>query len=170
MSFDLKKFNKAKFQARVETVPVPALAGFFTGGEAAEFKVRGLTGEEMARVNDVQAKNKNISAVIEAIASQSPNEKIQGFKSGLGLGDDMPTDLVRRIEMLSLGCVEPELDQQSASKVFKVAPVDAYNLTNKITLLSGQGMILGEPPASGKNKKSKQHAISDTPGAKCSTS
>lgn len=158
MSFDLKKFSKAKFVPRTEAVAVPALGAFFADEAKAEFKVRGLTGEEMARVNEAQAKNKNIAAVVEAIASSSQADKVRGLKDSLGLGGDMPSDLVRRIEMLSLGCVEPELDIQAASKIFKVAPVDGYSLTNKITVLSGQGMTVGEQPASGKGKKSKQPA------------
>ncbi len=169
MSFDLKKFSKAKFTARTEAVPVPALAVFFADEAKAEFVVRGLTGEEMARVNEAQTKSKNIAAIIEAIASQTQSEKVKGLKDSLGLGDDMPSDLARRIEMLALGCVEPELDVQAASKIFRVAPVDGYNLTNKITVLSGQGMTVGEQPASGSKAKSKQPATSDTPEAKCST-
>jgi len=166
MGFKLKEFSKAKFEARTATVPVPALAEFFGEGDKPEFTVRGLTGEEMARVNEAQSKSKNIAAVIAAIASQTQSEKVRGLKESLGLSDDMPTDLARRIEMLALGCVDPVLDVQSASKLFKVAPVDGYNLTNEILRLSGQGMTVGEPKASGKTKASKAPSTSDTPEAK----
>jgi len=47
--------------------------------------------------------------------------------------------------------------------------VDGYNLTNEILRLSGQGMTVGEQPASGRKKKSKQPATSGMPEAKCST-
>ncbi|WP_051617246.1 hypothetical protein [Desulfonatronovibrio hydrogenovorans] len=158
MSFDLKKFSKAKFQARTEAVAVPALADFFEEDSKPEFLVRGLTGEEMARANEALNKSKNIAAILEAIAGQAQNEKIKGLKDVMGLGDDMPGDLAKRIEVLAMGCVEPVLDIQNASKIFRVAPVDGYALTNKILVLSGQGMTLGEQPASGRKKKSKRPA------------
>lgn len=170
MGFDLKKFDKAKFEPRTEQVPVPALASFFGEGEKAEMEVRGLTGEEMARVNEAQSRQKNIQAVIEALAGDDSKEKVKAIQESLGLSDDIPTDLARRIELLHLGCVDPQLDIQTAAKIFRVAPVDGYALTNQIQLLSGQGMMPGEHKASGKKQKSKQPAGSDMPEEKCSTS
>ena len=147
-------------------MPVPSLASFFEDGDTAQMEVRGLTGEEMARVNEAQAKNKNIQAVIEALAGGDGKEKVQAIQESLGLSDDVPSDLARRIELLRLGCVDPEVDVQLAAKIFKVAPVDGYSLTNKIQVLSGQGMMPGEPQASGKKAKSKQSSTSDMPEAK----
>jgi len=166
MGFDLKKFSKAKFEPRTEDVSVPALAGFFDEGEKPVFKVRGLTGEEMAKTNEAQSKAKNISAVVEALVGSNQNEKVSGLREALGMSEDtLPEDLAKRIEMLRYGCVEPALDLQTASKVFKVAPVEGFNLTNKIMILSGQGMTVGEHKASGKTRKSKQPSTSDTPEA-----
>ena len=160
MPFDLKKFNKAKFQPRTETVPVSGLADFFAKDEKAQFTVRGLTGEEMARANDAQSRQKNLAAVVEALAGEDGTEKIKAIRESLGLSDDdVPADLARRIELVRMGCVEPEgLDIQAAAKIFKVAPVDGFALSNRILMLSGQGMILGEQKASGKTKESKQPA------------
>ena len=100
MGFKLKEFTKAKFEARTAKVQVPILADFFNEGDKPEFTVRGLTGEEQARVNEVKANNKNISAAVTAIASRLQTEKVARFKDLLGVSDDVPTDLACRIEML----------------------------------------------------------------------
>ena len=167
MGFKLKEFSKAKFEARTATVSVPALAEFFDEGEKAEFVVRGLTGEETARVNEAQSKSKNLQAVVAALAGKDQTEKIQALQESLGLSaDTIPGDLARRIEMLAMGCADPVIDVQTAAKIFKVAPVDGYNLTNEILRLSGQGMTVGKPKASGETKASKAPSTSDTPEAK----
>ena len=171
MPFNLKQFQKAKFDPRTETVPVPALSGFFGPGETPAFVIRGLTGEEMARCNEAQAKGRNLTAVVEALSGNGHAEKVHALRESLGLSDDnLPEDLARRIEILARGCVEPTLDQQAAAKLFKVCPVDGYNLTNKIQLLSGQGMRLGEYKPSGKTPASKPPCTSVTPEGACSTS
>ena len=169
MGFDLKKFDKAKFEPRTEQVPVPALASFFSEGEKPEFTIRGLEGEEMARVNEAQSKHSNIQAVIDALVGKASQEKVEALQKTLGLSNDMPSDLIRRVEILRIGCVEPKLDAQLAAKIFRVAPVEAYDLSSKIQILSGQGMRLGEPKASGKKQTSKQPSTSDTPEASSST-
>ena len=169
MGFDLKKFEKAKFEPRTENVPVPALKQFFADNEKPEFTIRGLEGEEMARVNEAQSKHSNIQAVIDALVGKASQEKVEALQKTLGLSNDMPSDLIRRVEILRIGCVEPKLDAQLAAKIFRVAPVEAYDLSSKIQILSGQGMRLGEPKASGKKQTSKQPSTSDTPEASSST-
>jgi len=145
MPFDIKKFKKTKFESRKETVPVPSLKDFFDEGEKAEFVVRGLTGEEFARVREAQQKYQNVSGIIEALAGTDQKEKIQAITESLGIGsEDLPEDMVRRMEIIQLGSVEPELDLETAKKIFQTAPVTAYEITNKIQTLSGQGMMPGE--------------------------
>ena len=169
MPFDLKKFQKAKFEPRTETVKVASLASFF-GEDDPVFTVRGLTGEELARVNAAQSKAKSLNALVEALAGQDQHEKVKAIRDGMGLSeDDIPEDLARRIEMMVHGCVSPSLDAQAAAKLFRVAPVDGYAISNTITALSGKGMILGEPRSSGKTTTSKVPSTSDTPEEKCST-
>lgn len=145
MPFDVKKFKKSKFENRTENIAVPSLKSFFGEDETAEFIVRGLTGEEFARVREAQQKYKNVSAIIEALAGTNQREKIEALSESLGIGaEGVPEDMVRRLEMLQLGSVEPEIDLETAKKIFKVAPVTAYELTNRIQALSGQGMLPGE--------------------------
>ena len=169
MPFDLKKFNKAKFEPRTEQVKVASLSAFF-GDDDPVFTVRGLTGEELAKVNAAQSKAKSLNALVEALAGQDQHEKVKAIRDGMGLSEgDIPEDLARRIEMMVHGCVDPALDAQAAAKVFRVAPVDGYALSNAITALSGKGMILGEQRPSGKTKKSDPPSTSDMPEGKCST-
>jgi hypothetical protein len=145
MPFDQQKFSNTKFSPRTDTVQVPALADFFPEGEKPEITIRGLTGEEFARVREAQEKNRNIVAVLEALAGAGAEEKIQAIRETLGLDSDhVPDDLSRRIEQLALGSVDPVLDVQAAAKIFRVWPVVGYDLTNRITVLSGQGMLPGE--------------------------
>ncbi len=57
-----------------------------------------------------------------------------------------------------------------AAKIFRVAAVDAFNITNKILMLSGQGMLPGEHKGSGKKTTSGPPATSDTPETNASMS
>ena len=61
MPFDIKRFEKVKFDDRTEAVSVPDLKEWFGEGEAPEIIVRGLTGPEIARANEAAAKNKNMA-------------------------------------------------------------------------------------------------------------
>ena len=155
MSFDIKKFKKAKFQTRTEDVKVPDLAAFFGDGEAAVWKVRGLTGQELGRTKEAAAKNKNLSAMVEAIASSSKNEKVQGIKDALGLGDEIPQDIAERVEQLVTGSIEPGCDTDLALLICERFPVDFYAISNKILRLTGKGMEPGKPNGSGKTPESE---------------
>jgi hypothetical protein len=170
MAFNLPKFSSTKFQHRTERVPVPTLAEFFDPDEKAEFVIRGLEGEELARAAEAPGVKQNLHALAAALTSAQGAEKARALREALGLSPDrLPEDLARRITQLHLGCVEPQLDEQAAAKIFRVAPVAAYELTNRINLLSGQGLRPGESKASGAMKASNPPSTSATPEAKCST-
>lgn len=173
MGFDTNKFEKTEFQHREEEVKIrsEALKSFFDSESQPVFRVRGLTGEEMARVNEAETKQSNLSAIVEALATGGESQKVEAIRQAVGLaGDDVPADYAKRIETVSLGCIDPELDEQMTVKIFEVAAADAYNLSNKIWELSGQGLQPGEPRPSGGEETSKQHSTSATPGGECSTS
>ena len=155
MPFDVKKFEKAKFEDRTKSVSVPDLAEWFDEGEAPEIVVRGLTGAEIALTHEAAARNKNIQGLMEAIASSDSSEKIDAIKSSLGIDSDSPEELARRVEQLRLGAVDPEFDQMQAAKFFECYPVEAYQLTNEINRLTGKGRLPGESKPSGKKQKSK---------------
>jgi hypothetical protein len=169
MPFDIKQFSKAKFSPRTETVRVPALAAFFGPDDDPVFTVRGLTGEELARAVQAPTKAKKLAAIVEAIAGNQESEQQSALRDLVGLSDETPDHLAEKIEKLTMGTLEPALDQQSASKIFRVSPSTAYNLVFIIDRLSGQGQLLGEPQSSGATSTSSSPATSPTPEDDSST-
>jgi len=170
MSFDTKKFIKEKFTPRVKEVPVPDMGAFFPAGEKPVWIVRGLHGQELGRANEAVEKNKNMSAVIEAIAGGSSKEKTEALKSMIGLSaGQTPSDIVKRIEHLVMGSVDPVCTQEMAVKVCEVWPVVFFQLTNTILELSGQGQMPGKQKASGELNQSGPASPSDTPEEGSST-
>jgi len=144
MPFDIKRFEKVKFDDRTEAVSVPDLKEWFGEGEAPEIIVRGLTGPEIARANE------------EAISSADASEKIEAVKAAFGLDDRVPDEIARRVEQLKIGSVSPKFDQMQAVKFFEVFPVEAYMVTNTINRLTGKGKLPGESKPSGSKKASGQ--------------
>ena len=146
MAFDTDGFHRAAFEPRTETVEIPALAEFFGDGEKPEITVRGLTATELHVAMEAGARNKAIDTVVKAIATQKG--QIDGIRQALGLSADTPGEIAKRIEMLVSGSVSPKLDLESVKKLAQVCPVEFYDLTNKITALTGQGSSRVKPPPS----------------------
>lgn len=152
--FDERAFLRAEAAPRTARVPVAVLAAFFPEGAEPVFVVRGLEGAELARVNEAVAKNSNRDAIIRALAAGSPDpEKV---KELLGLSTTrQPDEIVKRIEMLTLGAVEPAISTPAAIKIAKVCPAEFFDLTNHITRLTGEGAELGKPKPSGSEPTSE---------------
>lgn len=148
MAFDERAFLKAKAEPRTARVPVAALAGFFEEGEEAVFTVRGISGAELARVNEAVAKNKNLAAIVQALASQTSDP--EKLKELMGLSTTkQPDEIVKRLEMLTIGAVEPKVSMDVAIKIAKAIPIEFYALTDRILRLTGEGAELGKPKPSG---------------------
>jgi hypothetical protein len=146
VSFGASKFQHAEYAPRMETVPMPVLVEFFGEGEAAEFTVRGLTASELNKAHEAGNRQKNLDAVVKAIASQK--EQVAEIRKALGLSADTPGEIAKRMEMLVAGSVEPKLDHATVAKLAEVFPVEFYDLSNRITNLTGQGASRVKPPAS----------------------
>ena len=146
MSFNKTRFMKQKFEPREAEIELPALADWFDLPEVEEgaekslptWTVRGLKGNELANVISASDKEKNLSSVIEAIGSSSA--KITELKEAMGLGEDTHEDILKRLEQLVLGSVDPVVDSEVAVRLAETFPIEFYMLTNKITLLTGMGM------------------------------
>ena len=157
MPFDSESFMQSKLVPRSRGVQVPALAAWF-GGEAdsAVWTVRGLTANELAKVNEADARNRRESALVEAIASGSRSEIVAEMQTALGRSKDTRPDLARRLEMLTLGSVEPECSEDVAVRLADKFPTQFFELTNAVLELTGRGSEAEKkPPASGETKKSK---------------
>ena len=149
MAFNTEKFGQSSFSHRMEDIPVPGLSVFFEDDEPAIWQVRGLTGHELAKVNEAVKLNKDVGSILSGISSELHSEKIDSIKEVLGLGDNTPDDLVRRISSLRYGSVIPEITQEIAVRLADSFPTTFFQLTNKIFELTGEGKTLGESKASG---------------------
>ena len=146
MGFNVTKFTKQKFEHRTDDVEVPALEAWFDLPEVEEgaekpsclWRVRGLMGSEFARMMDSANKEANLTAIIEAISDN--NSKVQELREAIGVGDDTPANLKKRLQQLVLGSVDPKIDDAIAVKLATNFPIEFYTLTNRITELTGLGL------------------------------
>lgn len=144
--FDSKAFRKSTFQPRTAIVPVPELAAFFHDGEPAEFEVRGLTGNELARCKEAAAKRGNVELMVN-VAAPFDSEAIEILKEIFGKTKELSADIVQRLEMLSI--IYPDSELPTWIKLCDAYPVTFYALTNKIFELTGQGKNAEKPQPSG---------------------
>ena len=148
MQFDIEKFSTASFEARTAAVDVPDQAGFFKNEKGKKkqkpvFMVRGLTGEELASVNEAVQRNQNLTQLIEGLVSGNGKDKAKAVQEAIGVaGEKVPDDLVKRFALLRMGCVDPVITQEVAVKLGKAFPTVLYELTNRILQLTGQGSIV----------------------------
>jgi len=154
MAFDLKKFKTADFTPREKDIPVPQLKEFFNGAKPV-WKVRCLTGEELFSVREAGQKSRNIEEIIEKLVSGNTKTKVNAALEAIGISSELSEDYVRRLEMLHMGSVEPEIEKEDAVRLARVYPTLFSNLTDAIMLLTGEGQKLGESKASGTTRKSK---------------
>lgn len=145
--FDARKFLNANFSARTSSVSVPALAQFFED-DTPEWKVRGLTGDEVARSGEAVKQNRDIAGIAEGLVSADAKEKAQRIRELVGIGDDVPDDIAKRISMLVMGSVSPECDQETAVRLKDCYPIEFYQVTTEILRLTGLGKDPGKPKAS----------------------
>ncbi|TFH84818.1 hypothetical protein EQG41_20455 [Billgrantia azerbaijanica] len=165
MEFDIQKFTSTSFDARTQDVPVPDLAAFFKNvpeGEKPTWRVRGLTGVELAKTNEAQSRNRSRTAIAEGLLSGVNDQVSEAVRELLGSGSSVPDDLAKRIEMLVLGSVAPECNHQLAVKLAEAYPVEFYQLTSEITRLTGLGAEPGKPKRSSGSKTSKSPSSSAT--------
>ena len=148
MSFDPQRFSQAPLAPRTAEVAVPDLAPWFGPGEKPVWIVRGLTGDDIARASEAADKAAKIRAAVQALLGGGEGRR-EAFAAILGVGDDVPDDLIKRYEHLMSGSVEPKCDRELAIKLFAAFPVVAFQLTNKILELTGLGADPGKAPGSG---------------------
>lgn len=146
MSFDLAEFRRAKFEPRTAEVKVSALAGFFSDGEEPIFLVRGLEAAELQRCLEAKEKQEKIADVITQIAENAEAAQKMKEISG-GLHKQTPAEVVKGIEMLTVGCVSPELTRTDSVKIAQVSAVEFLILYRRIATLTGEGYSLVKPEA-----------------------
>ncbi len=161
--FDIEKFQAETFKARESEVAVPELVPFFGEGEKAIWRVRGLTGSEVARVKDSVHRAKDVEGLVTKLAG-TMRDKVDAVIEAFGLSaGDESDDYVRRLTVLELGSIEPKIKRENAVRVADVAPMLFYRLTDEIYMLTGRGKV-GESSAFGTTPESGQ-ASSSVPEA-----
>jgi len=144
MAFNEEAFNNAHFDERTVEVKVPELSKFYDEGDKLIWIVRGLTGHELAKVNEAVRLNKDIDSILSGITSETQSKKIDAVKEALGITDSSPGDLVRRIAALRMASVNPVCTQEMVVKLADAFPTTFYLLTNKVFGLTGEGKQVGE--------------------------
>ncbi len=152
--FDFAKLVNGQFVPREDILILPDLRVFFSEGEEPKFTVRGLTGHEFGRVQEAIERNKGLSEILDGLTSAIQKEKIEALKASIGLSEKTPNEIVKRIQLLILGSVNPKFEQEGAVRLCKYFPIEFYQLTNKITELTGQGHVPGKQKPSGEIRES----------------
>lgn len=166
MEFDLDKFGGTNFNAREADVEVPDLAPFFKGtakeDEKPVWRVRGLSAAELGRVNEAQTRNRDRNAIAQGLLSGQDEKVTEAVRSLVGDGDNVPDDIAKRLEMLVIASVSPEITHPIAVKLSEAFPIEFYQLTSKITQLTGLGAEPGKQKRSSGKKTSEQPSNSAT--------
>jgi hypothetical protein len=142
-----------QFEPRTARIDVPGLADWFDDGDAAVWTVRGQTANEVAVSMEAGAKHKNIDSIIKAIATNQ--DQVNELKKAIGVEKDTPGEIIKRLEQLVQCSVEPVITLDVAVKLGETRPVEFYQLTNGILRLTGLGMDIKKPKASGAVAKSE---------------
>jgi hypothetical protein len=145
MPFDVERFERARFEPRRERVPVEALATFFGEGEDPVWEVRGISSAELHRALEASRRQGSVESIVKAIAANG--DQALAVRKALGLTNDTPGEIAKRLEMLVLGSVAPKIELPAAVKLAEAFPIEFLSLTNKISELTGKGADLVKPAA-----------------------
>lgn len=152
MAFDTQAFMRTEFKARTAEVRLPSLQAFFGDAEPV-WVVRGMSSSEMARSIEAVSRQKTIDSVVQALGSNKA--KVEELRAALGLSDDVPGEIAKRLSQLEQCSVDPKIDLPLAVKLAETYPVEFYQLTNKIVELTGLGMDTKKPKPSGQTAPSE---------------
>ena len=152
--FNESKFNRASFVPRTHRHFVPELKDFFgESDDGPHWEVRGLTGQEMFQAKMAVDRDKTFRAAVAAM-SAGGREQVAAFTELMGLGDTVPEELSKRIEILVIGSVAPKVERPTIVKLAKAFPATLNTLTDKILELTGLGHEVGKPKGSGETPAS----------------
>ncbi len=148
MGFDAARFEQSQLQPRRRKVPVEALAAYFPEGEPPEWEVRGLSATELNRAMEAESRQTNVESIVRAIATSG--SQADAVRKALGMSDDTPGEMAKRLEMLVMASVAPKIELAVAVKLGECFPIEFLRLTNTITELTGLGAVaadVGKPEA-----------------------
>ena len=147
--FDLIKFRSTEKERRTKDVPVPELAYFYPKSKKKEtpvWTIQNMTGEELYKMRESVERNRDIEKTLAALGS---GDNAEVAKSALGVSNNVPEDLARRLSVLVSGTVQKDFSRADAVSLAKAHPLTFDRLTNEIMILSGVGARPGEKNGSG---------------------
>ena len=146
MPFDARAFTKAQFEPRLGDVIIPELRDWFDGDEPI-FRVRGLSGIELAQALEAAQTSQSRAELAEALLDGTDGAKVDAVKEAFGLGKGVPDELIRYHELVIRGTVEPKLTREVSVKLAERFPIDHKQLALKILALTGQGQAVKKKPS-----------------------
>ena len=146
MPFDARAFTKAQFEPRLGDVIIPELRDWF-GGDKPVFRVRGLSGIELAQALEAAQTSQSRAELAEALLDGTDGAKVDAVKEAFGLGKGVPDELIRYHELVIRGTVEPKLTREVSVKLAERFPIDHKQLALKILALTGQGQAVKKKPS-----------------------
>jgi len=156
MAFNVQRFMEAKLEPRRSKVAVEALAAFFDDGQPAVWEVRGLNSVELHKALEAGKRQANVEQIVAAIAAKG--DVAQAVRKALGLTNDTPGEIAKRLEMLVMGSVSPEIDLPGAVRLSESYPIEFLMLTNEISELTGKGFDVVKPEAASETIKASTPA------------
>jgi hypothetical protein len=157
MTFNAGKFEATQFIPRTTDVPVPGLSDYFDSPDAAVWTVRGLTGEELAQVEEHVERSAMAGKMI-GMAGASSEQVKNAVEILLGATKDTPRGHVKLLRMFEAGTVSPKVDYQTVVKLAMHFPVEFRQIANEVLRLTGLGSNVKKKPNS-----STETSESETP-------
>jgi hypothetical protein len=146
--FDLNKFEQATITQRTRELDVPLLQDFYEKKQKPIWVIHALTSEDVAMVNDAEERNAAVGTLVTAMLGNNKNSKADAIKSAMGIGEESPADIVRRIEIILRGSTNLNVEEHR-DIVIKIAmyyPTVFMTISNEILSLSGEGgLVEGKP-------------------------
>lgn len=165
MAFDLEKFRRTRYEDRTAELRFHDLAPLFESMDDPVFRVRGLTGIELARVNEAassirQEQQQAVLALLAGAARRLTGEDLgEALFAMLGVSEeeDAPCALhARTLATLRYGLIEPRFAHEDAVRFAHRFPAHTMALVNRINELTAMGAALGKPSSSTPTPASEQ--------------
>lgn len=143
--FNVEAFRNANLKTREKSVRVDLLPdAFFADGAKKEFKLRMLSGNELAQCNEAVKLASQTKEVIEKMLSGHDKDRVKAFCDASGFSDAVKPDTVRKMNILKYAIVEPELTFEDIVRMQQFFPVVFNSLAIEAVELTGLGAELGE--------------------------
>jgi hypothetical protein len=118
---------------------------FFDEGEEPVWEVRGLSSNELNRAIEAKNRHGSIETILKAISNNA--DQASAIRKAIGIAQDTPGEIAKRLEMLTMGSVTPAIELPVAVKLAESFPIEFLTLTNEIISLTGQGFDIVKPAA-----------------------